>query len=117
MKRINTKIILVLAGLLAVGFFLLPRGGDASGSDARALVEKGARLVDVRAPEEFASGHVPGAVNIPVQDLAQRMGEVGPKDGPVVVYCKSGNRSGRAASLLKEAGFTAIHDLGAMSRW
>ena len=117
MKRVHANLVLVIAGLLAVGFFLLARGGNASGSDARALVEKGARLVDVRTPEEFASGHVPGAINIPVQDLAQRVGEVGPKDAPVVLYCQSGNRSGRAARMLKEAGFKAVHDLGAMSRW
>ncbi len=117
MKGINPKIVLVVAGLLAVGFFFLARGGSASGADAHALVEKGARLVDLRTPEEFASGHVSGAINIPVQELVQRMAEVGAKETPVVLYCQSGNRSGRAARMLKEAGFTAVHDLGAMSRW
>lgn len=73
---------------------------------------------------EFASGAVyryfavpiPGAVNIPVQDLDRRIGELEPKDGPVVVYCRSGNRSGRATRVLKTAGYAKVHDLGAMSR-
>lgn len=129
-------VVIGLAAMLLVGFFLLGRGvsggdGDGggaggsatsattatTGSEARRLVENGARLVDVRTPEEFAVEHIPGAVNIPVQDLDRRMGELEPKDQPVVVYCQSGNRSGRAAKLLKDAGYAAVHDLGPMSRW
>jgi rhodanese-related sulfurtransferase len=56
-------------------------------------------------------------VNIPVQELDGRMSELEPKDRPIVVYCRSGNRSGRAARMLKEAGYVSVHDLGAMTRW
>ncbi|MCC6750715.1 MAG: rhodanese-like domain-containing protein [Deltaproteobacteria bacterium] len=93
------------------------RGSGLSSEDARALVSKGARLLDVRSREEFAGGHLPGAVNIPVQELASRVKEVGAAHQPVVVYCAAGMRSARAAGILRGAGFTAVHDLGAMSRW
>ena len=73
-------------------------------------------LIDVRTPEEFASGHIPGAVNIAVDKLAQRLNEV-PQDKPVVLYCRSGNRSGQAAQLLDRAGYAQIYDLGGITTW
>ncbi len=73
-------------------------------------------LIDVRTPQEFASGHIPGAVNIAVEELAQRLNEV-PQDKPVVLYCRSGNRSGQAAQILDRAGYGQIYDLGAIITW
>ena len=115
MDKLN--IVLVIAGALGLGYFLFLRGGDISGAEARRLVQEGARLVDVRTAEEFAAGHIEGAVNIPVQELERRMNELKPLERPLVLYCRSGNRSGRAASMLKKAGHTAVHDLGAIGRW
>ena len=106
-----------VAVVLALGYLFFRGGGDVSGSDARRLVERGALLVDVRTPEEFAAGHIAGAVNIPLGQLDDRMDELGPRDAPLVLYCRSGNRSGQAARVLASAGFTGVHDLGAMSRW
>ncbi len=108
---------IALAIVLAGGYLVLRRGGDVSSSDARRLVESGARLIDVRTREEFADGHLPGAVNIPVQELDRRMSELEPRDKPVVLYCRSGNRSGHAARALRSAGWAHVHDLGAMSQW
>ena len=73
-------------------------------------------LVDVRTPEEFAGGHIPGAINISLQTLPQRMQEL-PQDQPIVVYCRSGSRSSSAARLLARAGFTDIYDLGGIIAW
>lgn len=109
--------VLVVALVLVVGYFMLMKGGDVSSADARQLVQAGARLVDVRTPGEFAAGHIAGAINIPVQELANRAHELQPKDATVVVYCRSGQRSGSAARMLKSAGFARVHDLGPMSRW
>jgi phage shock protein E len=109
--------LLVIVAVLAVGYFMFMKGGDVTRQQARQLVDSGARLVDVRTPAEFAAGHIPGAVNIPVQQLDSRLSELQPKDQAVVLYCRSGNRSGTAARLLKSAGFAAVHDLGPMSRW
>jgi phage shock protein E len=113
----NIKLGIIIAIGLALAYFLFLRGGgDITGSQARQLVDDGALLVDVRTTEEFAAGHIPGAVNIPVQSLEQRLDELGPTTRPVVVYCRSGRRSADAARTLTGAGYS-VHDLGAMSRW
>ena len=87
-----------------------------TGAEAKKLVAGGALLLDVRTPEEYSGGHVEGAVNIPVQTLGQRLGEVGPKEREVVVYCQMGGRSARAAAQLRDAGYK-VHDLGGMASW
>jgi phage shock protein E len=76
-----------------------------------ALKQQGALLLDVRSAEEFASGSAPGSVNIPLQELGPRLGEV-PRAAPVVVCCASGTRSGRAKMLLKENGYTQVFNIG-----
>lgn len=90
-------------------------GGGAK-AQAHEWVQAGAVLLDVRTKEEFAGGHLDGAKNIPVQVLANQLKSVGKKGEKVVVYCRSGGRSGQAASLLKAAGFE-VCDLGPMSAW
>ncbi len=73
-------------------------------------------LLDVRTPEEFAGGHIAGAVNISLQTLPQRL-ETLPKDQPIVLYCRSGNRSNQAAQIMARAGFTQLYDLGGIIDW
>ncbi len=90
-------------------------GAVVAGAEARRLVEDGATLLDVRTGEEYGDEHLPGAVNIPVDDLAARLGEV-PQQHPVVVYCRSGNRSARAARTLIDKGYQ-VRDLGPMDAW
>ena len=112
----------ILVAIALVGLFVLSRGasgasGGLDGPSARKLVDEGARLVDVRTPAEFRERHLPGALNVPLQALERRLSELGPKDAPLVLYCRSGNRSALAASMLRAAGFTAVHDLGAIDRW
>ncbi len=82
----------------------------------RELCQAGAVLIDVRTPEEFREGHVEGAINIPVAELPSRMCEVGDPARHVVVYCKSGGRSARAAGMLRQAGYQ-VEDVGPMSAW
>jgi phage shock protein E len=76
-------------------------------------IKAGAKVVDVRTPDEFRDGAYPGAVNIPLQDLARRLAEV-PKDKPVVLYCASGARSGMAARLLRQAGYGDVLNAGGL---
>ena len=99
----------------AVMFAFLNRG--AVSARAHALVEQGAALVDVRSPAEFSEGHLPGAVNIPVNEVQNRAGEIGAETRPVVVYCRSGARSARAASVLTRLGYQQVVDLGPKSAW
>lgn len=84
-------------------------------TEARAAVERGALLLDVRTPEEFQAGHVEGATNIPVQVLGERAGEIA-SGREVVVYCRSGRRSAAAAEMLRERGHKVI-DIGPMTAW
>ncbi len=102
---------------LLLAWMISQRLGKVAPAEAKDLVKKGAKLVDVRSPGEFAGGHIEGAVNVPVGDLERRLGELGPKDGVYVVYCASGMRSARAKGILQASGRTNVHDLGAMSRW
>ncbi len=62
-------------------------------------------VLDVRTPAEFAAGHVPGAVNIPYDQVASHLGEI-PKDDEIVLYCHSGRRAGLAAEVLAANGYT-----------
>lgn len=74
-------------------------------------------VLDVRTPEEFAAGHVPGAVNIPLQEFGARFAEV-PKDRDVVLYCRSGARSANAEALLRREGYGRTEQLeGSMLAW
>lgn len=91
--------------------------GKVAPEKARALVDDGAKLIDVRSPGEHAAGHIDGSVNVPVGELSGRVAELGDKAKPVVVYCASGVRSASAARILRRAGFREVYDLGAASRW
>jgi rhodanese-related sulfurtransferase len=73
-------------------------------------------VLDVRSAEEFAGGHVPGAVNMSQEQVAARIGELDPARG-VVVYCERGPRAAKAADLLRDAGFAVQHLTGDMSAW
>jgi phage shock protein E len=76
-------------------------------------------ILDVRTPGEFGEGHVPGAVNIPHNELATRLSELNSSsDRPIVLYCKSGRRADMAAKVLQGAGYTDLHHLtGDMNAW
>jgi rhodanese-related sulfurtransferase len=75
------------------------------------LKKNGALFVDVRSAEEFASGNAPGTINIPLQQLGSRLGEI-PKSSPVVLCCASGTRSGMAKMLLKKNGYQNVLNIG-----
>lgn len=117
MSSVAFKIALLVVVAAAAGGWFWLRAGTTPGPDARALVNDGALLVDVRTPEEYSAGHIEGAVNIPVGDLGARLGELGDKQGPIVLYCRSGARSAKAKALLESNGFTGVVNLGAMSSW
>ena len=81
--------------------------------DARAMVAQGAHLVDVRTPHEFAQGALPGAINIPLQNLLAEVHQLD-HERPVILYCRSGMRSQQAAQALSLFGRNDVHDLGAI---
>lgn len=86
---------------------------------AEGLCQPGAVLVDVRRPDEYSQGHLPGAVSIEVTapDFARRVAALD-KHAPTYLYCRSGARSANAAGLLTQAGFTNVHNLlGGVLEW
>ncbi len=76
-------------------------------AEARKLIEDGAQLVDVRADHEWEAGRIEGATHLPLDELAERAGEID-RERPVVLYCRGGNRSTMAAAALAEAGYQAM---------
>ena len=78
-------------------------------------IKDGAQLLDVRTAEEFDSGHFAGAINLDVEDIIAGKLPDAAKHTQLYVYCRSGNRSAQAVSLLKQAGFTNITDLGGLA--
>ena len=74
-------------------------------------------LVDVRTPEEFAGGHVPGAKNIPLDSLNGQLATLGAPDQEVYVICEVGGRSARAADQLQQAGRKAVNVAGGTRAW
>lgn len=79
--------------------------------------EDGAVLVDVRSPAEYARGHVPGALNVPVDELRGRLDELGPRERPLVVTCQVGLRGHVAARLLIQHGFRVRNLDGGYRTW
>ncbi|NOK86176.1 MAG: phage shock protein E [Chloroflexi bacterium AL-W] len=73
-------------------------------------------LLDVRTPPEFYEGYISGALNIPLQELPNRLSEL-PQDQPIVIYCRSGNRSAEAWRILRNAGYRLIYDMGGIIDW
>jgi rhodanese-related sulfurtransferase len=83
---------------------------------ALAALGENAVVLDVREPDEYAAGHVPGAVLIPLGEVVQRLDEV-PQGGPLHVICHSGGRSARATAWLEQQGVEAVNVAGGTSAW
>ena len=73
---------------------------------------EGAVLLDVRTPEEYREGHIPGSVNVPLQQIDKVTSAVADKDKTVFVYCRSGARSSQAVAFMKQMGYTEVHNIG-----
>lgn len=103
-----------------MGFLsFLSSGGK---GDINALVEEargteGALLVDVRTPGEFERGHVPGAYNVPLQQIDLMERAVPDHATPLYLYCASGARSGTASRRLSAAGYKQVCNMGGFSSW
>lgn len=122
--KLLTGIILVVVTLVIVLSMSTGAADQSTGGSAkqsikietiRADIAAGGQLVDVRTQEEFSQGHIAEAINLPVQSMKSGSMPATGKDMPLYVYCRSGSRSAQAASLLKDAGYTNVTDLGAMS--
>ena len=123
MKRMTA---LILSLLLLTGCGAAPSpAADASyqqisQEEAARIMESGEDYVilDVRTPEEFASGHIPGAVNIPNESIGtQKPAELPDTQQQILVYCRSGNRSKQASQKLADLGYTNVLEFGGIKTW
>lgn len=89
--------------------------GDRIAPGILVAIEQQALIVDVRTPEEFADGHYPGAINIPHESILDGLNQLGVTTSTaVILYCRSGNRSGQAEQALREKGFTEARNAGGL---
>jgi len=86
--------------------------GSTEKQDYSELLKNGGVIIDVRTKAEFASGHLKGSKNIPLNALGSNLGKIKSKDKPVIVCCASGMRSGSARKLLMSYGYTNVYNGG-----
>lgn len=80
------------------------------------LIDEGALIIDARTAQEYAAGHIKGAINIPFDVVVSQFEALEiRKDRNIVLYCRSGNRSGRAFKSLTAAGYTQLHNAGGLN--
>lgn len=93
--------------------------GSAAGlaSQVQQDVKEGAKLIDVRTPQEYAGGHAQNATNLTLQDIQQGVYPEGAKDQKIYLYCASGNRASQAKSALERAGYSDVTNLGGIADW
>lgn len=113
MKTVGKMLLAIVVGFLAVN--LLFGGKGDKHADIPTLVKDGALIVDTRTKGEFNNGHVMGAINIPYDIIANAIDQYEKDQSkPIIVYCRSGNRSSHAKRSLFEAGYTNVIDAGSI---
>ncbi len=132
MKRLATFIVLALSALTLSACAApkaeaqsTPSASPAaykkiSAADAKARMDSGDELIilDVRTQEEFNAGHIAGAILVPNETIIDEQPELLPDlDAEILVYCRSGNRSGQAANKLLAMGYTNVIDFGGIIDW
>ena len=89
---------------------------EVSAAEAKEIIDAGAQVLDVRTDVEFEAGHIPGARHVPVADLQREAGNL-TQDTPVILYCRSGNRSGPTADAFAASGWDAHSIEGGLIAW
>jgi len=109
--------IVIIVGVALLAVFVLKRLSFVSAEVARKHLAAGALVIDVRTPEEFRSGHVVNAVNLPLDELRAKLPDrVKDKNQVLLLHCLSGGRSGIAQQQIKGLGYTKVFNLGSLAR-
>ena len=109
--------IAIIVGAIMVAFFIVKRMSFVSEEAARKHLAQGALVIDVRSPEEFRSGHVPDAINLPLGELRESLPHrVKDKNQVVLLHCLSGGRSGIAKGQARGLGYPNTFNLGSYAR-
>ena len=110
-------IIFLITVILFFAYIFLRRKGQISADAAVAQLKRGALLIDVRSPVEFSTGHLNGAINIPLQQIEDLIATHVKHQGQVILlHCQSGARSGMARNRLAALGYTQVYNLGSYDR-
>lgn len=113
-KKPNSKLtLLTILATSLVAFAPISFAKDVTPTQAWQMIEQQALVIDVRTAEEFAAGHIEGAINIPFESIVEGVAKLGLKnDDSIVLYCRSGRRSGIADEALTQAGFSHTANAG-----
>lgn len=130
MKKIILSLIMSAIIISACSKAVLPEQKEDTGTknsytkisqdEAKKMMEKddGHVIVDVRREDEYASGHIPGAILIPNESIGTgKPAELPDLDQIILIYCRSGNRSAQAAQKLADIGYTNVFDFGGIMTW
>ena len=98
-----------------MGFFDFLKQPDINQGVEQYNTTSGAILLDVRTPEEYAEGHIPGGRNLPLQNIDKAADIIDNRDTPLFVHCLSGGRSRQAAAVLKQMGYTNVTNSGGIA--
>ena len=98
-----------------MGFFDFLKGPDINQGVKEYGTTDGAVLLDVRTPDEYRQGHIPGSKNVPLQSIDKVDSVVENKGTPIFVHCLSGARSRQAVASLKQMGYTNVKNIGGIS--
>ena len=99
-----------------MGFFDFLRGADINEGIREWGAAPGAVLLDVRTPQEYREGHIPGSRNLPLREI-QRIGTLAGPETPLFVYCHSGARSAQAVGMLRRMGYTGAKNIGGITAY
>ena len=100
-----------------MGFFDFLKQPDINKGVSEYRITNGAVLLDVRTPQEYREGHIPGSKNVPLQQLDKISSVADNKNVPLFVYCYSGGRSRQAASMLQHMGYTNVQNIGGITAY
>ena len=100
-----------------MGFFDFLKQPDINKGVMKYRDTEGAALLDVRTPQEYLEGHIPGSKNVPLQQLDKMSSVADNKNIPLFVYCYSGGRSRQAVSALQHMGYTNVNNIGGIAAY
>ena len=100
-----------------MGFFDFLKGPDINQGVKEYSATDGAVLLDVRTPDEYRQGHIPGSKNVPLQSIDKVTVMINNKAIPIFVHCLSGARSRQAAAILQQMGYTNVKDIGGIAAY
>lgn len=108
---------IVIGLAVIIAFYMLKNTGSITTEMAREHIKSGAKVIDVRSPEEYREGHLPGVINIPSNVLESEIGRLAPdKNCVLLLHCLSGGRSGMATHTLKRLGYKQVFNLGSYAQ-